>query len=133
MREPRVVKTIVASALLAALVACQSKPVVEPASLIVHNARVYTVNEAQPEAQAVAVRGDRIVLVGSNESALALRGDRTKVIDALGATLLPGLQDSHGHFTGLGGSLQALHLRGTTSYDQIVEMVRARAAAGTAR
>ena len=41
---------------------------------------------------------------------------------------MPGLQDAHGHFTGLGASLQVLQLRGTTSYDQIVEMVRARAA-----
>ena len=41
---------------------------------------------------------------------------------------MPGLQDAHGHFTGLGASLQVLRLRGTTSYEQIVEMVRARAA-----
>jgi predicted amidohydrolase YtcJ len=50
------------------------------------------------------------------------------VIDAEGATLVPGLQDSHGHFINLGASLQVLPLRGTTSYDQIVDMVRARAA-----
>src|SRR5215207_9250485 len=112
VRRLHVVRTIVSIGLLA-LVACQSKPAVERASLIVHNARVYTVNDAQPEAQAVAVRGDRIVLVGSNEDALALRGAGTTVIDALGATVLPGLQDSHGHFTGLGTSLQSLDLRGT--------------------
>jgi predicted amidohydrolase YtcJ len=121
-------RTIVAGSLLTALAACQSRPAVEPATLIVHNARVYTARDTQPDAEAVAVRGDRIVLVGSNASALALRGDKTRVIDAKGATLLPGLQDAHGHFTGLGASLQALHLRGTTSYDQIVEMVAERAA-----
>ena len=58
---------------------------------------------------------------------------RRRVIDAKGATLLPGLQDAHGHFTGLGASLQALHLRGTTSYDQIVEMVRRACREGAAR
>jgi predicted amidohydrolase YtcJ len=121
-------RAIAAGSLLTALSACQSRPAVEPATLIVHNARVYTVRDTQPDAEAVAVRGERIVLVGTSANALALRGDRTTVIDAKGATLLPGLQDSHGHFTGLGASLQSLHLRGTTSYDQIVEMVRERAA-----
>jgi predicted amidohydrolase YtcJ len=116
------------SVMAMALAACQAGQPVEPASLIVHNAKVYTVNSTQPEAQAVAVRGDRIVLVGSTDAALALRGSDTRVIDAGGATLVPGIQDSHGHFTNLGASLQVLPLRGTTSYEQIVEMVRARAA-----
>jgi predicted amidohydrolase YtcJ len=109
-------------------IGCQARPVVEPATLIVHNAQVYTVNTAQPKAEAIAVRGDRIVLVGTNQAALELRGPTTRVIDAGGGTLLPGLQDAHGHFTGLGASLRVLRLRGTTSFDQIVEMVRARAA-----
>ena len=108
--------------------ACNSRPPAEPATLIVHNAQVYTVDSAQPVVEAVAVRGDRIVLVGSNQAALALRGPATRVIDAGAATVLPGLQDAHGHFTGLGASLQVLRLRGTSSYDQIVEMVKARAA-----
>jgi hypothetical protein len=59
---------------------------------------------------------------------LALRGPSTRVIDLQGATVLPGLQDAHGHFTGLGQSLQRLDFRGTTSYDEIVEMVRKAAA-----
>ena len=117
----------------AASVACQSSPPAERATLIIHNAQVYTVNSLQPTAQAVAVRGDRIVLVGSNQAALDLRGPDTRVIDARGGTLVPGLQDSHGHFTDLGASLQVLPLRGTTSYEQIVDMVRARAATARPR
>ena len=116
------------TAFLVSFVACQARPPAEPATLIVHGANVYTVNSAQPRAQAVAVRGDRIVLVGSNDAALALRGPDTKVVDAQGATLIPGIQDSHGHFVNLGASLQVLPLRGTTSYEQIVQMVRERAA-----
>jgi predicted amidohydrolase YtcJ len=108
--------------------ACQARPVAEPATLIVHNAQVYTMHAAQPTAEAVAVRDDRIVLVGSSEAALELRGPATRVVDANGATLVPGIQDAHGHFTGLGESLQVLQLRGTTSFEQIVEMVKARAA-----
>jgi predicted amidohydrolase YtcJ len=112
----------------ALLASCQSRPAAEPATLIVHNAQVYTMHAEQPTAQAVAVRGDRIVLVGSSSAALALRGRETRVIDAGGATLIPGIQDAHGHFTGLGESLQVLQLRGTTSFEAIVDMVRARAA-----
>ncbi len=115
-------------AIVALLAACQSSPPAERATLIIHNAQVYTVNTVQQTAQAVAVRGDRIVLVGSDQAALDLRGPETRVIDARGGTLVPGLQDSHGHFTGLGSSLQVLRLRGTTSYEQIVAMVRERAA-----
>jgi hypothetical protein len=104
-------RAVLAGSLLTALGACQGRPAVEPATLIVYNARVYTVRDTQPDADAVAVRGDRIVLVGSSANALSLRGDQTRLIDAKGATLLPGLQDAHGHFSGLGASLQALHLQ----------------------
>jgi len=121
-------KAAIAAVLLSA---CESRPAAEPATLIVHNAQVYTVNEAQPQAQAVAVRGDRIVLVGESAAALALRGAGTRVVDAAGGTLVPGLQDAHGHFAGLGASLATLQLRDTTSYQEIVERVRAKV--GTVR
>ncbi len=99
-----------------------------PADLLVVNARVYTVDEAQPRAQAVAVRRDRIVLVGSDAAALALRGPSTEVIDAGGRAVIPGLHDAHGHMLGLGESLQEIDLRDTTSVEAIVDKVRARAA-----
>jgi predicted amidohydrolase YtcJ len=114
--------------LLSTTLACSTEVPVPPAELIVHNAVIYTANDAQPRAEAVAVRGGRFVVVGSNADALKLAGSRTRVIDAGGKTVVPGLQDSHGHFTGLGASLQVLRLRGTKSYDEIVEMVRTRAA-----
>jgi predicted amidohydrolase YtcJ len=103
-------------------------PQAAPADLIVHNAVVYTVNPAQPAAEALAVRGDRLVLVGADAAALALRGPSTRVIDARGRTIVPGLHDAHGHFTGLGASLQQIDLRGTPSYEAILEKVRTRAA-----
>jgi predicted amidohydrolase YtcJ len=96
--------------------------------LVVHHARIYTVNAKQQVAEALAVRGDRIIFVGGSEDALAMKGASTRVIDLQGATVVPGLQDAHGHFTGLGQSLQRLDFRNTTSYDQIVEMVRQAAA-----
>jgi hypothetical protein len=101
----------------------------DPADLIVHNAVIYTVNPAQPRAEAVAVRGGRFVVVGSSADALRLRGTHTRVVDAAGAAVVPGLQDAHAHFTGLGAALQALDLRGTGSLDEIVALVRKRVAA----
>jgi predicted amidohydrolase YtcJ len=59
---------------------------------------------------------------------LRLRGAATRVIDAAGAAIVPGLQDAHGHVAALGENLQTLDFRGTTSYEQIVERVRQRAA-----
>ena len=53
----------------------------------------------------------------------------TRIVDAGGATIVPGLHDSHGLFVALGAGRQTLDLRGTTSYDQIVELVRRRTAA----
>src|SRR5918999_3019342 len=98
-----------------------------PADLIFHNAKIHTADDRQPQAEAIAIRGDRIAAVGTSADVLALKGAATRVVDARGGAIVPGLHDAHGHFTGLGASLQVLRLRGTTSYDEIVEMVRRRA------
>ncbi|MGH9330101.1 MAG: amidohydrolase, partial [Vicinamibacterales bacterium] len=100
----------------------------EPADLIVHNTKIYTVNAKQPRAEAIAIRGQRIAAVGSNADILKLKGPASRVVDAGGATIVPGLHDAHGHFTNLGASLQRLNLRGTTSAEQIAGMVKAAAA-----
>jgi predicted amidohydrolase YtcJ len=100
-----------------------------PADLIFHNAVVYTADDARPSAEAIAIAGDRIAAVGTSTDILRMKGPRTRVIDVHGAAILPGLQDAHGHFANLGSSLQVLRLRGTTSWEQIVSMVRRRAAA----
>jgi predicted amidohydrolase YtcJ len=99
-----------------------------PADLILHNARIYTAEDGTPRAEAIAIRGDRIAAVGTSADILKLKGPSTRVIDVNGRTILPGLHDSHGHFTGLGVSLQVLRLRGTRNWEQIVGMVRRRAA-----
>src|SRR5262245_66078915 len=100
--------------------------------LILHNARIYTGEAKRPTAEAIAIGGDRIARVGSNAEVLALRGSATRVFDVSGATIVPGLQDAHGHFTGLGASMQSIDLRGTTTYEQVVGMVRQRAASARA-
>src|SRR4051794_21885106 len=69
----------------------------EPADLVIHNAKVITLDEKSRVAEAVAVRGGRIVVVGGNAEVLALAGPKTEKIDAEGRTVLPGLIDSHAH------------------------------------
>lgn len=76
----------------------ESASTADPADIVLHGGRVWTVDPAQPEAQAVAARGDRIIHVGSSADALALRGPRTRVIDLAGRLVLPGLIDAHTHF-----------------------------------
>ena len=99
-----------------------------PADLIIHNAIIYTVDPARPTAQAIAVRGNRIAAVGDDATVLHLRAPSTRVIDAARATVVPGLQDAHGHVGALGSNLQTLDFRGTTSFEQVVAGVRQRVA-----
>jgi len=104
------------------------QPAGQPADVIVRNAVIYTVNAKQPKAAAIAIRGDKIATVGNEAAVMALKGVKTNVIDAGGRAVYPGLQDSHGHFLGLGAMLQQIDLRDTPSYDAIIARVRARAA-----
>jgi len=67
------------------------------ADLVVHNAKIYTVDDAMPAAQAFAVRGGRFAAVGSNDEAKAYIGKGTQVIDAKGMTITPGFIDCHNH------------------------------------
>ncbi len=98
------------------------------ADTIIHHAVIYTVDPNAPKATAIALRGDRIAAIGDDTTILKLRDTNTRVIDAGGRAILPGLQDAHGHFVGLGSFLQQIDLRGTTSYAAVVEKVKARAA-----
>jgi predicted amidohydrolase YtcJ len=100
-----------------------------PADLIVHNAVVYTMADAQPTAEAFAVRDGRFVAVGPSADVLRWRGPSTRVVDGRRGTVVPGLQDAHGHVLGLGAALHELDLRGTSSFEAIVAKVRARASA----
>lgn len=67
------------------------------ASLIIINAKVITLNDASPQAQAIAINGDKITAVGTNAQILKFKTSQTKTIDAKGKTVIPGLYDSHLH------------------------------------
>ena len=70
--------------------------------LVLHNARIFTINETQPRAEAFAVKGARFVAVGGNEDIRALAGADTTLIDAEGMTVTPGFIDAHSHPSGAG-------------------------------
>src|SRR5215208_4984182 len=67
------------------------------ADVIITNAKIFTSNESNPYAEAVAVRGNRIVYVGTNEAAQSFKVKSTRVIDGRGHTLTPGFIDTHVH------------------------------------
>jgi len=113
--------------LVPAIVAAQQQPQQQPADLIVTNARIYTVDESHPLADAMAVRGGKVQFVGSTRAAMALRGASTRVIDLNGRTVIPGMVDAHGHVDNLGLALRTVDLTGTSSYDEVIARVAARA------
>lgn len=82
----------------------------------------------RPDAEAVAIRGDEILFVGGGDEALAYRDDETQVVDLEGATVLPGLVDSHTHVFPLGAKLKQVDLTDVETEEEAVRRVRAHAA-----
>ena len=72
------------------------------ADVIFTNGKIVTVDANFTIAQALAIKDGKLIAVGTNAEALALRGPNTKVLDLAGKTVIPGLQDSHIHFLRLG-------------------------------
>ena len=97
------------------------------ADLIVVKGNVYTVDDARPRASAFAVRAGKIVFVGSDREARFLAGSATRVIDAGGRTVIPGMVDAHAHLLGLGTSLLNVKLAGSKTYDEVIAKVVERA------
>jgi predicted amidohydrolase YtcJ len=100
----------------------------EDVDLIFVNGNIYTVNENQPHAEAIAVKKDRIAFVGSNEAAKKLASDKTRIIDLRGHTLVPGMTDSHCHIFGIGEREMNLNLEGTSALDDFLAKVKDRVA-----
>src|SRR6266513_1057504 len=94
--------------------------------LVLTNGNIYTVNAKQPKAEAVAVKGDRILFAGSNEDAKESRG--TRVIDLHGHTLVPGFTDAHCHIFEIGDRETTLNLEGTKTLEDFFAKVKESAA-----
>ena len=102
----------------------QTKPA---ADLIITNAKIWTVDKARPQAEALAIVGERIVAVGSAADMDVWHGPQTKVVDAQGRLLLPGFNDAHVHFVDGGEHLQEVQLKDTTRPQEFAERIAQRA------
>lgn len=133
---------LLAGTVLLTVLGCNTRDP-ESADLILLNGRVYTMNwpdpgvdgdphprapyrdgEWRPDATAIAVRGDRIMWVGRDEGARAWRGANTRLIDLHGATVVPGLHDSHGHVGELGAAMLKVNLKGVATPAEAIARVR---------
>lgn len=94
------------------------------ADLVIVNANVRTMDSKQPTAEAVAVYGGRVMAVGSSNEIRKLVGKGTRVIDARGALLLPGFNDSHVHFLSGGFQLSSVDLRDAPTPQEFAERIR---------
>jgi predicted amidohydrolase YtcJ len=125
-----VVVGIVAATLIAGLmVGAQRDDNDGPVDLIVFNGKVYTADASGSTAEAVAVRGNQILRVGSNREINRLRRPQTTVVDALGGAVLPGFNDASARFIDAGMALDAVDLSDATTLEEIAARVRAWAAA----
>ena len=102
----------------------QTKPA---ADLIVTNAKIWTVDKTRPQADALAVLGERIVAVGSAADVDAWHGPQTKIVDAKGKLLLPGFNDAHVHLLDGGTHLQEVQLKDAASPEEFARRIAERA------
>jgi predicted amidohydrolase YtcJ len=123
VRQP-IVRWLAGIAVLVAMVQAQPQPV----DLVLSNGKVVTVDDRFQVASAVAIRGDRIVAVGSDRDVAAFAGPGTRRIDLAGRTVIPGLIDNHMHLLRAGTTWQyEVRLDGVESRKAALDLLRARA------
>lgn len=125
MLRSRTARLAAALLALAALAACGGGPPPEggPADLVLLGGRVVTVDDAVPEGEALAVRGDRIAAVGANGDIERYVGPDTEVIELDGRLAIPGFIEGHGHFMGVGDAQMILKLGEAENWNRIVDLV----------
>lgn len=94
------------------------------ADLIFTNARVLTMDDAQPRAEALAITGNRITAVGTHAEVVALKGPATRIIDAGGRSLLPGFHEGHMHLFSGAAELTQLQLAGVSGLASLKSAIR---------
>ncbi len=116
------IKTILSAVILLSLISCNAQK--EQADLILNNGKVYTVDSDFSTAEAIAIRDHRIIAVGSSEEILKEYSAR-EVRNLEGAYVYPGWIDAHCHFFGYGMNLNAVDVAGTSSVEEIIEVLKA--------
>src|SRR5919205_1394 len=121
-------RAALASVLLACLMSTHFHPTADAqgagADLVILNANVRTMDRQRPAAEAVAVYGGRIMAVGTSAEVRRLAGPGTRVVDARGALVLPGFNDSHVHFLSGGFQLSSVDLRDADTPREFAERIR---------
>jgi len=97
-----------------------------PADLVFRNGAIYTGNTRAPRAEAVAVKGSKIVYVGNASGANRLVGPSTRVVDLRDAVLYPGFTDAHMHLSGVGAREMTLNLEGANTLADFLARVKER-------
>ncbi len=123
-RESRSVATTLCCVAVALLIGCYGEPEM-PADLVLLDGKVVTVDDNVPDGQAIAMKGDTILAVGSTREIREWVGSETEVVDLDGMLAIPGFIESHAHFTGTGNAKMQLNLMEASSWDEIVSMVEA--------
>ena len=95
------------------------------ADIVFVNGKIYTMDKNNPRAEAVGVKGNKIVKVGTNEELLNLKNGETSIIDLEGKSMVPGFNDSHIHLLNCGYAMTLADLKGTKSIDDICEKMTA--------
>ena len=108
-----------------ALISCIATAQKTPADTIVLHGRIYTVDAKHPWAEALAIRDGKLLAVGSDKDISGYRGPATKVVDAKGRMVLPGITDSHVHFLDGSLSLQRINLENTNTLDEALRQLKA--------
>lgn len=103
------------------LLSCSSGP---PADLILSNGKIYTVNEANPQAEAIAVRGGKIIAIGTTADISKLKGANTKAIDLKGKLVLPGFIDTHTHAFWGGQRLSEVNVGGVETITELQDKLK---------
>jgi predicted amidohydrolase YtcJ len=126
--EIEIMKIIPAALIAAVLFAphCHSQSKI--ADVIFKSGNIYTANERQPRAEAIAVQDGKILVIGSNAEVQARSGPGTRVVDLRRHTVVPGLADSHYHLAGVGDRERTLNLEGTASLEEFLAKVKERIA-----
>jgi predicted amidohydrolase YtcJ len=121
----KLIKFLALGVFLIAAVQCNNKKPVEAADLVLINGNIVTVDENNPRAKALAVKGDTIVAVGSHEEIKTyIDKEETEIIDLQDKLALPGFNDGHVHFIYGGHALMSVSLDRVTSFDEIQRRVQ---------
>lgn len=94
------------------------------ADLVIINADVRTLDREEPRAGTLAIRGNRIIFIGSDAEARKLIGDGTRLIDAGGKLVMPGFNDSHVHFMAIGNKFSSLNARELQRPEEFYEQLK---------